>query len=204
MEENTNNMLQGLPYTPQSAELTAFRTEGHRLCAAYNQTLETETGKRASLLQQLVPQHGHNCCLQGPIQFDYGRFTTIGDNFYANFNLTVLDTCPVTIGDNVMFGPNVTLTTASHPLRYQQRNARVNKDGELFDYELGAPITIGNNCWLGANVTVLGGVTIGDGAVIGAGSVVTKDVPKDALVVGVPGRVVRIISAADRLENFPY
>ncbi|MCS8619177.1 maltose acetyltransferase domain-containing protein [Limosilactobacillus fermentum] len=174
MEENTNNMLQGLPYTPQSAELTAFRTEGHRLCAAYNQTLETETGKRASLLQQLVPQHGHNCCLQGPIQFDYGRFTTIGDNFYANFNLTVLDTCPVTIGDNVMFGPNVTLTTASHPLRYQQRNARVNEDGELFDYELGA------------------------------GSVVTKDVPKDALVVGVPGRVVRIISAADRLENFPY
>lgn len=67
-----------------------------------------------------------------------------------------------------------------------------------------APITIGNNCWLGANVTVLGGVTIGDGAVIGAGSVVTKDVPKDALVVGAPGRVVRIISAADRLENFPY
>lgn len=134
----------------------------------------------------------------------YGRFTTIGDNFYANFNLTVLDTCPVTIGDNVMFGPNVTLTTASHPLRYQQRNARVNEDGELFDYELGAPITIGNNCWLGANVTVLGGVTIGDGAVIGASSVVTKDVPKDALVVGVPGRVVRIISAADRLENFPY
>lgn len=67
MEENTNNMLKGLPYTPQSAELTAFRTEGHRLCAAYNQTLETETGKRASLFQQLVPQHGHNCCLQGPI-----------------------------------------------------------------------------------------------------------------------------------------
>ena len=109
----------------------------------------------------------------------------------------------MTIGDNVMLGPNVSLLTAKHPLRYQQRNLR-EVDGQLLDYEFDAPITIEDNCWLGGNVTVLGGVTIGAGSVIGAGTVVTKDVPANSLVVGNPGRVVRQITEADRLQNFPW
>nr|MDF9461308.1 sugar O-acetyltransferase [Lactobacillus amylovorus] len=139
-----------------------------------------------------------------PIQFDYGCFTHLGDNFYANFNLTVLDTCPITIGKNVMCGPNVSLITPLHPLMYEQRNPRKQADGEVDDIEYGAPITIGDNCWLASNVTVCPGVTIGNGCVIGAGAVVTKDVPDNSLVVGVPGKVIRKITEKDRLKDFPY
>lgn len=203
MELNTRNMLEGKPYTPATAELNRYACQGHRLSHDYNLTYDDQTEQRAAILAELLGAHGQNIYLQGPIQFDYGRFTTIGDNFYANFNLTVLDTCPVTIGDNVMLGPNVSLLTAKHPLRYQQRNLR-EVDGQLLDYEFGAPITIEDNCWLGGNVTVLGGVTIGAGSVIGAGTVVTKDVPANSLVVGNPGRVVRQITEADRLQNFPW
>ena len=109
----------------------------------------------------------------------------------------------MTIGDNVMIGPNVSLLTAKHPLMYQQRNVR-EVDGEMVDYEFAAPITIGDNCWLGGNVTVLGGVTIGAGSVIGAGTVVTKSVPANSLVVGVPGKVIRQITEADRIANYPW
>ena len=203
MEINTRNMLEDKPYTPATAELNRYAHQGHRLSHDYNLTYDDQVEQRAAILAELLGDHGHNIYLQGPIQFDYGRFTTVGDNFYANFNLTVLDTCPVTIGDNVMLGPNVSLLTAKHPLRYQQRNLR-EVDGQLLDYEFGAPITIEDNCWLGGNVTVLGGVTIGAGSVIGAGTVVTKDVPANSLVVGNPGRVVRQLTAADRLENFPW
>ena len=102
-----------------------------------------------------------------------------------------------------MIGPNVSLLTAKHPLMYQQRNVR-EVDGEMVDYEFAAPITIGDNCWLGGNVTVLGGVTIGAGSVIGAGTVVTKSVPANSLVVGVPGKVIRQITEADRIANYPW
>ena len=203
MEQNTRDMLAGKPYTLATAEISRYAQAGHRLSQEYNQTFDTESEKRASLVDQLLGGHGKNTYLQGPIQFDYGRFTTVGDNFYANFNFTVLDTCPVTIGDNVMIGPNVSLLTAKHPLMYQQRNVR-EVDGEMVDYEFAAPITIGDNCWLGGNVTVLGGVTIGTGSVIGAGTVVTKSVPANSLVVGVPGKVIRQITEADRIANYPW
>src|SRR5699024_4225080 len=165
MELNTRNMLEGKHYTPATAESNRLARQGHRLSHDYNLTYDDQTEQRAAILAELLGAHGQNIYLQGPIQFDYGRFTTIGDNFYANLNLTVLDTCPVTIGDNVMLGPNVSLLTAKHPLRYQQRNLR-EVDGQLLDYEFGTPITIEDNCWLGGNVTVLGGVTIGAGSVI--------------------------------------
>ena len=203
MEQNTRDMLAGKPYTLATAEISRYAQAGHRLSQEYNQTFDTESEKRASLVDQLLGGHGKNTYLQGLIQFDYGRFTTVGDNFYANFNFTVLDTCPVTIGDNVMIGPNVSLLTAKHPLMYQQRNVR-EVDGEMVDYEFAAPITIGDNCWLGGNVTVLGGVTIGAGSVIGAGTVVTKSVPANSLVVGVPGKVIRQITEADRIANYPW
>lgn len=202
MEQNTRDMLEGRPYTPATAELTRYAQAGHRLSHEYNLTYDEDTEKRAAIIDELLGGHGKGTYLQGPIQFDYGRFTTVGDNFYANFNFTVLDTCPVTIGDNVMIGPNVSLLTAQHPLMYQQRNVR-EIDGVEKDYEFGAPITIGDNCWLGGNVTILGGVTVGAGSVIGAGTVLTKSVPENSLVVGVPGRVLRKITEKDRLKDYP-
>ncbi len=103
-----------------------------------------------------------------------------------------------------MCGPNVSLITPLHPLMYQQRNPRMQADGKVDTVEYGAPITIGDNCWLASNITVCPGVTIGNGCVIGAGALVTKDVPDNSLVVGVPGRVVRKITEKDRLNNYPY
>ena len=128
----------------------------------------------------------------------------MGKNSYANFNFTVLDICPVTIGDNVFFGPNVSLLTPLHPFQYQDRNPYKDPEtGRTNEIEYGAPITIGDNCWIAGNVTVCGGVTIGTGCVIGAGSVVTRDIPENSLAVGNPCRVIRKITEKDGLENHP-
>lgn len=204
MDQNTKNMLAAKPYRPGTAELDEFSHLAHRLSRDYNLTTDEDTVEREAIINRLFPQHGKAPYFQGPIHIDYGRFTKIGDNFYANFNFTILDTCPITIGDNVMCGPNVSIITAMHPLMYQQRNLRRQADGKLDDYEYGRPVTIGNNCWLASNVTICPGVTIGDGCVIGAGAVVTKDVPDNSLVLGVPGKVVKTITEKDRLDNYPY
>lgn len=204
LEKNTLNMLAGKPYRPDTPEISKMAHQGHRLCQEYNQIPDTDTESRNKIIDQLMPHHGKNTYLQGPIQFDYGRFLTVGDNFYANFNFTVLDTCPIKIGDNVMCGPNVTLATPVHPLRWQQRNPRPQSDGVFSDLEFGQPITIGNNCWLASNVVICSGVTIGDGCVIGAGAVVTRNMPANSLVLGVPAKPVRKITDADHLDNYPY
>lgn len=204
MEENTKKMLSGQPYNPNTAELTRYLHLAHRLCRDYNLTDDDEQFERQTIIDRLFPHHQDGIYIQGPLHVDYGRFTTIGKNFYANFNLTILDICPIHIGDNVMCGPNVSLITAMHPLMYQQRNLRQQADGQLGNYEYGQPVTIGDNCWLASNVTVCPGVTIGNGCVIGAGTVVTKDIPDNSLVVGVPGKVIRKITKKDRLQDFPY
>ena len=129
--------------------------------------------------------------------------TSIGANSYANFNFTCVDCCPVTIGANVFMGPNVSLLTPMHPLRWQDRNQYQKQNGTLTDKEYARPITIGDNCWIAGNVTICGGVTIGEGCVIGAGSVVTRDIPANSLAVGVPCRVIREITEEDALENRP-
>lgn len=193
-------MLAGELYDASDPELGRLRVRAHELCRRFNASSEEERELRHRILDELVPERGQDTDFMGPIYFDYGWFTRLGSRIFANFNFTVLDTCPVVIGDDVMIGPNVTLATPLHPLRWQERNLRRHEDGSLYDYELGAPITIGSNCWLASNVTVAGGVTIGDGAVIGAGSVVTHDVPPDSLAVGVPCRVVRTITEADRMD----
>ena len=193
-------MLAGELYDASDPELSQLRVKAHELCRLFNASSEQERDLRSRLLDDLVPEHGQDFDCMGPIYFDYGCFTKLGSRIFANFNFTVLDTCPVLIGDDVMIGPNVTLATPLHPLRWQERNLRRHEDGSLYDYELGAPITIGSNCWLASNVTVAGGVTIGDGAVIGAGSVVTHDIAPGSLAVGVPCREIRTITEADRME----
>lgn len=200
--QEKEKMLAGLIYDPADQELTELRQKAHRLSKEYNDRLETNE-ERVRLLDELLPNKGMNVYLQGPVQFDYGCFTTIGDNSYANFNFTCLDCCPVKIGSNVFMGPNVSLLTPVHPLRYQDRNIYERKDGVNTDKEYAKPITIGDNCWIAGNVTVCGGVTIGNGSVIGAGSVVTHNIPDGVFAAGVPCKVIREITEADSLENHP-
>lgn len=192
-------MLAGKIYNPSDKELAALRLQAHKLSKMYNDTFEDEEEKREQILKELVPNRKKGAFLQGPVQFDYGVFTSIGKNFYANFNFTVLDCCPVKIGDNVMIGPNVSIMTPVHPLRYQDRNMKEKADGTLYDDEYAKPITIGNNCWIASCVTVTGGVTIGDGCVIGAGSVVTRDIPANSFAAGNPCRVIREITEDDAI-----
>lgn len=193
-------MLAGKIYDPNDSELLALRRNAHKLCKLYNDTAEDEEERREELLNALLPDRGEGTYLQGPVYFDYGVFTKAGKNFYANFNFTVLDVCPVTIGDNVFIGPNVSLLTPKHPLRWQDRNIYKSDKGYMTDNEYGAPITIGDNCWIAGGVTVCAGAKIGSGCVIGAGSVVTGEIHENSLAYGNPCRAVRTITEADRLE----
>ena len=187
-------MTAGELYNPADDELVMLRQKAHRLCTQFNMTFETDEATRCAILRDLLPDFDEEeIYFQGPIYFDYGMNIHIGKNFYANFNTTILDVCPVHIGDNVMLGTNVSLVTPVHPLRWQDRNARVNENGEIISLEYAKPITIGSNCWLASNVTVIGGVKIGSGSVIGAGSVVTRDIPPDVFAAGVPCRVIKTI-----------
>lgn len=194
-------MTAGKIYDPSDEELVKLRTKAHRLSKEYNELLETDE-KRSEILKEMGII-GDSFYLQGPVQFDYGCLTSIGANSYANFNFTCVDCCPVTIGANVFMGPNESLLTPMHPLRWQDRNQYQKQNGTLTDKEYTRPITIGDNCWIAGNVTICGGVTIGEGCVIGAGSVVTRDIPANSLAVGVPCRVIREITEEDALENHP-
>lgn len=195
-------MLQGLIYDPGDEELLACRKKCHRLCKDYNQTSEEDEEERAEILRKLGIDLGEGVYLQGPIYFDYGCNIHIGKNSYANFNLTILDVCPVTIGENVFMGTGVSIVTPLHPLRYQQRNLYYSPKGYWADQEYGKPITIGDNCWITSNVTIVGGVHIGEGCVIGAGSVVTRDIPPHSLAVGNPCKVLRPITDKDELPDY--
>lgn len=194
-------MLAGKIYDANDKTLVALRERAHKLSKQYNDTYDTEENRRKEIIDELIPQHGEGCYLQGPIYFDYGTFTTMGTNCYANFNFTVLDICPVHIGDNVFFGPNCTIATPMHPFRWQEQNMKRREDGTLGDDEYGRPVTIGSNCWIASNVVIVGGVTIGEGCVIGAGSVVTKDIPANSLAAGNPCRVIREITEQDSIRD---
>lgn len=194
-------MLAGKIYDPSDKELVSLREKAHRLSLEYNELLETDK-KRGEILAELGI-NGGDFYLQGPVQFDYGCFTSIGEKSYANFNFTCLDCCSVTIGKNVFMGPNVSLLTPMHPLCPSDRNQYQKPDGTFTDKEYAKPIVIGDNCWIAGNVTICGGVTIGNGCVIGAGSVVTRDIPENSLAAGVPCRIIREITEEDLLENHP-
>lgn len=141
------------------------------------------------MLRQLLGKMGEGCWIEPPFRCDYGSQVSLGDHVYANYDCIFLDVAPITIGSHVFLGPRVSLFAAGHPL-----DAGV-RDLEL---EFGRPITIGDSVWLGGNVTVLAGVTIGDGTVVAAGSVVTKDLPAGVVAAGNPCRVLRAITADDR------
>ena len=192
-------MLAGKIYDPTDEELTKLRTKAHRLSQRYN-TLFEDDELRDTVINELIPNKGKGVYLQGPVYFDYGVFTSFGENCYANFNFTVLDVCPVNIGNNVFFGPNCSLMTPMHPFRWQERNIKFKEDGTAYGDEYAKPINIGDNCWIAANVVITGGVTIGEGCVIGAGSVVTRDIPANSLASGNPCKVIREITEKDSIK----
>lgn len=193
----------GILFCPGDPELRRIKRKTHNLNVDYNQTHEYETEKRAAILSEIIGEFGEGGFIQGPIAFHYGRHTRIGRNFFGNFNLTIQDDAEVTIGDNCNFGPNVTIVTPVHPMVASERREMLNAKGEKTHLCYAKPVHIGDDCWFGASVTVCPGVTIGSGCVIGAGSVVTRDIPDNSFAAGVPCRVIREITEADSMKYAP-
>ena len=194
-------ILSGLLYVPGNPDLRAIKLRCHNLCSEYNRTFEDETEKRAEIVKQIFAAFGEGSFVQGPIQIHYGTHTKIGKRFFGNFNLTIQDDGEVTIGDDCNFGPNCTIVTPSHPMIASERRFITTDKGENKRVCWAEPVHIGSNCWFGANVVVCPGVTIGDGCVIGAGSVVTHDIPANSVAAGVPCRVIREITEADSMKH---
>lgn len=176
-------------YTDMGEGLPEERRAGKERVYDYNLTRPSEEETRQRMLKDIMGSLGENGWVEPPLRVAYGTHTHIGKNFYANFNLTLVDDATVTIGDNVMFAPNVTLATAGHP---------IDPDIRITGQQFSQPIVIEDNVWLGAGVIVNPGVTIGRNSVIGAGSVVTKSIPANVVAAGVPCRVMRAISPQDR------
>ena len=177
-------MLAGERYNCLDPELAAERTEVKALLRQYNTAVDDTT--RHTLLPQLLGRVGQNSFIEAPFHCTYGRNLYLGHHVYFNFNCVVVDNNRVEIGNHVMLGPTVQLYTAVHPLEAEERIA---------GWEIALPIVIQDNVWLGGGVIVLPGVTIGHNAVVGAGAVVTRDIPPDVVVVGNPARIVRTLTA---------
>ena len=199
-EEKIKN---GIMFCPGDPELVSMKLKTHNLDVDYNQTHEDEYEKRRAILQEIFGSIGSGSFIQGPIAIHYGVHTTIGKNFFGNFNLTIQDDAEVVIGDNCNFGPNTTIVTPVHPLLADERYEMMTADGTKKHLCYAKPVHIGNDCWFGASVTVCPGVTIGDRCVIGAGSVVTKDIHSDSFAAGVPCKVIRKITEADSMKYKP-
>ena len=188
----------GILFCPADPELVAIKRKTHNLDVDYNSTHEDEFEKRDAILHEILGEMGEGVRIQGPIAFHYGKHTKIGAHTFANFNFTVQDDAEVTIGEHCNFGPNVTIVTPVHPMVASERRAIRTASGEEKLLCWAKPVHIGKDCWFGASVTVCPGVTIGDNSVIGAGSVVTKDIPANVVAVGNPCRVLREIGQRDR------
>lgn len=181
-------MLSGLPYKAWLDGLSEERKECKRKIYKYNNLLP-DSEETDEVIRSILGECGKNVHIEQPFHCDYGKNITVGDEFYSNYNLVILDVGRVTIGNNVMLAPNVSIYTAGHPIHPDSRNS---------GYEYGIGITIGDNVWIGGNTVILPGVHIGNNAVIGAGSVVTKDIPDNVIAVGNPAKIVREITEADR------
>lgn len=196
--KQTEKMIKGELYNSSIKELHDAKMAEQELLFEFNNLHPSEESKRVALLHKIFPHLGKNAWLEPTVRVEYGFNVYIGDNFYANYDCKFHDICPITIGDNVMLGPNVILATPMHPLLAEERNPQQFPDG-FYNIEYGKPIRIGSGVWLAAGVIVCGGVTIGDDVVIGAGSVVTHDIPSHSLAAGCPCKVIRPLSEKDRM-----
>lgn len=186
-----NCFFQGCYNPAYEAEIKKAKDKCHR----YNQLSPNDYEAQQQILTQLLGKLGKNAVITPPFWCDYGYNITIGDFFYSNHNMIITDGAKVTFGDNVFVAPNCCFTTAQHAIDPEMRKAGI---------EIAKPITIGNNVWIGAGCTILAGVEIGDNTVIGAGSVVTKSIPSNVVAVGVPCKVMRQITQADKTRYPTY
>ena len=177
-------MLAGVLYDSAVEELSNERLKAKNLCYEYNLLRPDEFDKKKELLKNLLGKVGKNYTVEPNFFCDYGYNIELGENFYSNHNLVILDCAKVTFGDNVFIGPNCGFYTAQHPTDPIERN-------KLLEYA--KPIAIGSNVWIGGSVTILSGVTIGDNCTIGAGSVVVKDIPANSVALGYPCKVIKKI-----------
>lgn len=192
LEEMTSRekMLSGLPYDPGLPDLLDEQVQAQELMYEYNATRPRQGKERQRLLRKMFATIGTGCLVEPPLHANWGgRQVHFGNNIYAHFALTLVDDGEISVGDSVMFGPNVVLATAGHPVLPEPRSRGV---------QFNLPIHIERNVWLGANATALPGVRIGENSVIGAGSVVSNDVPPNVVAAGVPCKVLRPISERDR------
>lgn len=184
----------GSLYFPMAGEILDVQNRCLEKLYDYNHTRPSENERRAALLREMFCEIGENCYIEPPFHANWGgHFVHFGSNVYANFGLTLVDDTHIYVGDNVMFGPNVVVATAGHPILPELREQGL---------QYNAAVHIGKNCWIGAGALIMPGVTIGEGSVIGAGSVVTKDVPANVVAVGNPCRVLRPIGERDRQFYF--
>lgn len=181
MSSEKEKMLAGELYLADEEELVSLRKKAKQLCFEFNH-LEPSSPKAQDLLKELFPSSGRNIHMEADIHVDYGCFTTIGENFFANYHCTILDVYPVTIGKNCLFGPNVSLFTATHPLDAELRRSGL---------EYGKEIVIGDDCWLGGGVIVNPGVHLGNRVVVASGSVITKSFGDDVVLAGNPAKVIK-------------
>ncbi len=187
---NIEKIHSGEIYEPGDEEIMEQQMKCLDMLYDFNMTRPTELDKRDEMLKEMFAEIGENCYIEPPLHANWGgKHVHFGKNVYANFNLTLVDDTHIYVGDGTMFGPNVVIATAGHPILPELR---------VKQYQYNIPVRIGKNCWLGAGVLVMPGVTIGDNTVIGAGSVVTKDIPADVIAVGNPCRVLREIGEHDR------
>ena len=182
-------MKNGMLYCCGDEELMREQTQCLEKLYDFNQTRPSEADKRAALLKELFAEVGEGCYVEPPLHANWGCNTHFGHHVYANFNLTLVDDTDIFVGDYVMFGPNVTVATAGHPVDPELRR-------QIAQFNI--PVHIGNNVWIGAGSVLLPGVSIGDNTVIGAGSIVTRDIPANVVAEGNPCRVLREIGDHDR------
>ena len=184
----------GQLYLPGSPELQREQLQCLDRLYEFNQIKPSDLERKTALLKEMFAEIGEDCYIETPFHANWGgRFVHFGKNIYANFNLTLVDDTHIYVGDFTQFGPNVVLAAAGHPICPELRERA---------YQYNAPIRIGRNCWLGANVVVVPGVTIGDNVVVGAGSVVTRDLPDNVVAVGNPCRILREVNEHDREYYF--
>lgn len=193
MKTEKEKMISGKPYKAFGDELLAERQFAKEMIFDFNSLRPNQIDERNEILKRLLGKTKDKYFIEPPFHCDYGYNIEIGENFYSNYNLIILDCAPVKIGDNVLIGPNVSIYTAGHPLHYEIRNQ---------EYEYAFPIIIGDNVWIGGNVVINPGVSIGENSVIGSGSVVTKDIPKNVIAIGNPCKVLRVITDDDKHYYF--